>query len=234
MYEPLPTNVRPMKLDVTSEEFVSEWGRCILNKKSDITTLLEIVDPFIKNWEKLLRERNDQKDISYVTLQKLLSKDKEHSLVMIDSWIQWADSTSTVENELLYLFIERVRRFKYYPSLAQPGMVEYVIARDYKLSLKHFIKRIHNLKNRDALLTAVYGSNYDEAVIQEYPDPFILNKDKLTAWHLYLLNLIVSNYNTVERSELTHIHRRNLYIEERTIWDSLRQRLLGSLAPEEP
>lgn len=234
MPKPLPTNVRPMTLDVSSEIFTSEWGRCILDKKYDMTKLITMIKPFVKEWEYQLKQQSKEQNINYVTLCKLLSEDSAESLKMIKCWVSWAESTSTIENELTYLFLERVRRFKYYPTLARPVMVEYVVARDYKLGLKHFIRNVWRQHGRDALLTAEYDVDYDKKISYSYQDPFIFDKDNMSPWHLYLLNLVLSNYNTTERSELTHIHRRNLYIEEKKIWDSIKQRLSSSSVPEEP
>jgi len=233
MYKTLPTNIRPMSLEVSSEIFVSEWGRCIADKKSDTTELMKMIKPFVADWETQLRQQAQETNLHYTTLCKLLSKSIPESLSMVRCWVSWAESTSSIENELTYLFLERVRRFKYYPTLAKPTMVEYVIARDYKLGLNHFIRNVWKRHNRDAHLTAEYGVDYDIEIEYAYPDPFLFNKTHLNQWQVYLLNLMLTNYNTTERSDLTHMHRRNLHVEEKNIWDSIKQRLSDNSTPED-
>lgn len=220
---------RPMPMDVKTTTFIAEWKKCILDDSFDTTDLFAMLEPFLEHWEKQLRKQDPTEHINYSTLCSLLSDDMELSLNKISRWLSWADSTSTVKNELAYIFLERIRKFKYYPSLARPIMVEYVIARDFKLALKHYITGIWRKVHRDALLTAEYGVDFDIELDYSYPDPLIYKQlEKLNNWQQYLLKLIIEQYSSKERSELTLIHRRNLYIEEKKIWDLIKLKLLDS------
>lgn len=233
MSKPNANAKRPMPLNVSTETFIGEWGRCIDDKASDTTELIKMLQPFVTHWESQLRNQTQAYHINYVTLCKLLSSDIDSSLSMIRAWLNWADNTSTVQNELTFLFLERVRKFKYYPTLAKPIMVEYVIARDFKLALRQYITSIWRKTNRDAHFQAEYDVDYDEEIVYDYSDSIIVRDLKLDSWQNYLIDLILSNYSTVERSNLTLMHRRNLYTEENKIWDLIRLKLLDSSAQED-
>jgi len=117
-----------MPMDVETIPFITEWKKCILDSSNDTTKLFVMLDPFLKHWERQLRRQDDIEHINYTTLCCLLAEDKINALESISNWISWVESTSTIKNELTYIFLERIRKFKYYPSLARPFMVEYIIA----------------------------------------------------------------------------------------------------------
>lgn len=220
---------RPMPLEVDTETFIAEWKKCILDKSSDTQHLFIMLEPFLDHWESQLKRKSEVEHINYSTLCSLLSDNPETSLLMIKKWIEWVQSTSNIKNELSYIFLERVRRFKYYPSLARPIMVEYVIARDFKLALKHHITGIWRKIHRDAHYIAEYDVDFDLEFDYSYVDTLVYKEiEKLTNWQQYLLKLILDQYSSKDRSELTLIHRRNLYIEEKKIWDLVKLKLLDN------
>lgn len=226
MYKVLPTNTRPMQLEVTSEEFALEFKTALSSPDSDVTKLLEISQPHLDKWEQQLTGYTTEKDIGYVTLCRLLSPDSSNkALEMVKCWVMWAKSSSSIREELQYLFLQRIRKFKYHPSLARPVMVEYIVARDFKLGLRHFILYVYRKQGRDALFRADQTDTIDILYAEEPPDYLLLENTGLNQWQSYLLHLIVSGDNSITRAKLAHYKRRNLYREEQKIWQLLNKKL---------
>lgn len=220
---------RPMPMDEETQNFIQEWKCCILDDNSNTNKLFLMLEPFFLHWEKQLKRQDKIEHINYSTLCCLLSKENKNSLKMIECWLNWVEKTSTINSELSYIFLERIRKFKYYPTLAKPIMVEYVIARDFKLALKQQIVNVWRKVHRDAHLLADYDVDFDKEVDYSYLDPLVYKQlEKFNNWQQYLLKLILDQYSSKDRSELTLIHRRNLYIEERKIWDLVKLKLLDN------
>ena len=135
MYKTLPTNRRPLPLKVESSIFVNTWKACIADKQSDLTYVLCMMEPVFVHWERLLKARDLKEDINFLTLCRMLDPDPSVALNKIKKWVAWAESSSSVKEELIYIFIERMRKFKYSPSSASDRMVEYVVAKDFKRGL---------------------------------------------------------------------------------------------------
>ena len=173
MYKKIPTNKKPFPASVPTEKFQEEWLKCIGNKDSNVCSLLEIMKPAFSHWEKLLLGTADRADIGFVTLCQLLDKDPETSLQKLNCWVEWVLKNSDIISELQYIFLERVRKFKYKPSLAAPIMVEYIAARDFKLGIYHQIRMIHRLSKREATF---YIDDYEFDMMSEteLPDYLLL------------------------------------------------------------
>ena len=224
MYKTLPTNRRPLPLKVESSTFGDLWKSCILDKQSDLTTILQMMEPVFNHWEMLLRTKDFNQDINLLTLCRMLDPDPSEAISKIESWVLWADSSSSVIEELIYIFIERIRKFRYTPSSASDKMIEYIVAKDFKRGLYHHIRAINRLKTRDALF---YSETFDEndfAINTVFPDFYVLNIIKSNNWKSYLFHLISQGYSTTERSELTKLHRRNLYKEEKKLCQLVKQK----------
>ena len=224
MYKTLPTNRRPLPLKVESSIFANTWKACIADKQSDLTYVLCMMEPVFVHWEKLLKAKDLKEDINFLTLCRMLDPDPSVALSKIKKWVAWAESSSSVKEELIYIFIERMRKFKYTPSNASDRMVEYVVAKDFKRGLHHHVRAINRLKARDALF---YSETFDEndfGINTVFPDFYVLNIIKSNTWNSYLFHLISEGYSTVERSELTKLHRRNLYKEEKKLCQLAKQK----------
>ena len=104
-------------------------------------------------------------------------------------------------------------------------MVEYIVAKDFKLGLYHHIRYILRLVERDAIYHAETEQNILILTYTEMPDWLFLKKINIdfNKWQSYLFYMIKEGYTSIQRSELTKIHRRNLYKEEQKIWQSLKQ-----------
>lgn len=228
MYKTLPQNCRSLPLHVDGGEFSKEWLRCISDKESDLTELIEMMQPVFQHWKRKLLSIDMKDDINYLTLCRLLSPDSDKALKLIKNWIDWAEINSTIIEELEYLFVIRTRKFKYKPALARSSMIEYIVARDFKHGLYHHIRFANRLKERDALYHSESIENIEIAVEFDTPDYFLLDAIKNNEWDSYLFHLISQGYTSVERSTLTKIHRRNLYKEEKEIWDLAKQKLFDS------
>lgn len=227
MYKKLPKNTRPLALEIETEDFVEEWKKCVTDKQSDLSILIDMMNPVFIKWENLLSKKDLSDDIGYTTLCKLISPNPEEAKETISLWLQYIENTSDFMSEIQYIFIERMRKFKYVPTLASSIMVEYVVAKDLKLALYHHIRYVSRLINREALYHSDIESNLEIQIEEELPDFFLLkNIDAdLNPWQSYLFFMIKEGYSSVKRSELTRIHRRNLYKEEQTIWHLIKQKL---------
>ena len=223
----LPTNCRPLQLDHSSEDFASEWSKCINNKASDLTKILEMMEPAFDYWEHLFLKREDKSDILYVTLCKLLSPKPNEAIEKIKIWLNWIEANSDLKSEFVYIFIERVRKFKFAPTKAAPVMLEFVVAKDFKYGIYHHIRGILRLINRDAFFSASLETDLEILVFEEPPDFLLLRKIDMntTNWQSYLFSLLKKGYSSIKRSEFTNIHRRTLYNEEQKLWEHLKQLL---------
>ena len=227
MYKTLPTNTRPLALDITPKEFTQEWVKCVQDKTSDLSTVLSMMQPVFDNWKCLLSTTVEKDDISYITLCKLLSPEPEKAREYIDLWLEWIKVNSDIISELQYIFIERIRKFRYVPTLANAKMIEYIVAKDLKLGIYHHMRYTLRLLGREALYHADIEENLEVQIVEIVPDFLLLKKiDKgLNKWQSYLFYMIREGYSSVHRSELTKIHRRNLYNEEKKIWHLIKQTL---------
>jgi hypothetical protein len=217
MYKTLPTDRRALPLQADSSIFVASWKQCILDKKSDLTEVLEMMEPVFIRWEELLTLRDLREDINFLTLCRMLDPDPEIALAKVKKWTEWAETSSSIKDELIFIFIERVRKLRYPPASASNKMVEYIVAKDFKRGIHHHIRAITRLKSRDALF---YSETFDENEFEKYityPDYFVLNMLRSNKWNSYLFHLISEGYTIGQRSELTKLHRRNLYKEEKKL-----------------
>ena len=198
---------------------------CILDKTSDMTRLLEVIDPFISKWEDLLTGKEETKDINYIALCRMLSpKDPAIAIEKISSWVQSIHAPGSVYDELVYLFIERVRRIKYKPKLAKPLAIEHIVANDFRMGLNHVIRGACRRIERDAFTKAESYEKIEIPVLVEYADYLLIENLNLDRWESYLLHLLKQGFSSVERSQLTHFHRRSLYTQEQNLWHLLKQK----------
>ena len=228
MYKMLPTNTRPLKLKHSSEEFTQEWIRCIQDKTSDLSKIITMMRPVFKHWGQLLSAGTAKDDIGHTTLCRLLSpSSQEEALSKIKLWLQWIKANSDITSELQYIFLERMRKFRYTPTLASPIMVEYLIAKDFKLGIYHHIRYTLRLLAREALYHSEMEANLEIPTDGSQIDWLLLKniETELTTWQSYLLFMIKQGYSSIKRSELTKIHRRNLHNEEKKIWHLIKQTL---------
>ena len=184
-----------------------------------------MMEPVFDRWEHFLLRKNYDIDINFLTLCRMLSADPDLALSKIDNWIEWAQSSSSIKEELQLIFLERVRKIKYTPDIASDKMVEYVVARDFKRALHHHIRAINRLRYRDCLF---HADIFDEIEIEAYTeevDFWVLDRIKSNKWNSYLFHLISEGYTSVQRSELTKIHRRTLYNEEKKLCQLLKPKL---------
>ena len=99
--------------------------------------------------------------------------------------------------------------------------------KDLKLGIYHHMRYILRLLKREALYHADIDNTFEIPMLTETPDFLLLNKIDigLNKWQSYLFHMIREGYTSVQRSELTKIHRRNLYNEEQKIWHLIKQTL---------
>jgi hypothetical protein len=216
----MPTAQRPMPtLEVNSEQFTTEWRRCWENPAYDMSYLVQIATPFIVYWESLLTKPGP-KDINYVSLCSLLSHNQNQAVSDISKWIEYAEQTTTLREELIMIFVEHVRTANYYPTFASARNSEFVIARDYKLRIKLAIQQsrteeidyCRNATSLDQLATADY-----------HPDHLLIKNMGLDQWESYLLSWFKTGRATFDIAKTIHVPTETLKREEKYLWDYLKQ-----------
>jgi len=224
MEDPLPTNCRPLNLNHSSEEFSQEWRNCILDASSDLTCIIDMMEPAFLHWGKVFLKKEHEPDMLYTTLCKLLSSEKAKAEEKITLWLDWVDKNSTLEDEFKFIFIERVRKFKYIPEQATPIMVEFIVAKDFKYGIYHQIRSVTRLLKRDALFSANFENDFEISVFEEPADILLLKTIEINTnnWQSYLFSLLKRGYTSIKRSEFTKIHRKTLYNEETKLWEHLK------------
>jgi len=224
MYKKVSTSTRPLPLKITSEDFAEEWLKCVSNKSADLSKLLEMMHPVFDTWRKQILLKEGIDEINFTTLCRLLSLKPSKALEKIDLWANWVENNSSIINELQYIFLERIRKFKYKPSSAKPIMIEYIVARDFKLGIYHHMRKILRLINRDAIYNLEDKYDFEIAITFKTPDYLLLKNIGLTPWQSYLFYLLKQGYSSTARSKLTKLHRRNLHKEEKQIWLLLKRK----------
>lgn len=217
----LPTNTRPLFLEGPSIELASEWKKCIKDRKSDLTYLMKMLEPVFIHWVKLLQgEEIVTKDINYVTLCRLISKDQNEAYERIHSYVI---STEDLLSEIHLIFVKRIRKMRFCPTLATPLRVEYIIASYLKWDIYNSIifttERLKRNTPHYPIIELPFEENYFEKVLLREI------RDKFSELQYYLYYLISHGFNLDERSEITNFDRRNLYKEEKIIWHLIKKKL---------
>lgn len=225
MLRTLPKNQKPLSNDTDTSALVAEWKNVCLDKKSDLTTIYQIVRPALLHWESILKSGNYIEDINIYTLLKLLSSDIKRGLKILKTWVTEIERTSSILDELTFVFIERIRNVKYIPRANSDIIIEYVIARDLKFGLKDHILSFWATyrRNNPSIKTDIEVEDLE--YYDKLPDYYIIDTIKKDYWLYYLCSLIYEGYTSIQRSELTHIKRQNLYREEKELWQLLKSKL---------
>lgn len=219
LYKKLPTNQRPLALNVESKIYVEEWRRCWEDKNRDMTNLVTMAEPAINTWAAMLT-REQAPDINITSLCAFLDPDPTEALAKIDDWITWCNTHTTVKDQLWYLYIKHVRTANYFPSFANPLMAEYVLTRDFKFQLKEDIKK--------AKVRYYVEEPYDPKFTQvgytpTHPDYLLIKNLGLTNWETYLLWWVGNGLTYRHAAETTHIPFDTLRRELRYIWHLLKK-----------
>ena len=219
LYRILPTDTRSMPLRCEPEEFAQEYHACRQNPDRPTDNLYRLVTPFFEHWDQMLRDHNQPKDINYAALCQRLVPTGETPFELLNHYVNWADQVSSVREELELLFFERLRHIRYYPTAANPRMVEYVVAMDFRNYLKNRIQYSgrHPIDIPSPELT--FSSLEVEDV---HPDHLLLKNLGLDAWESYLLTLMKKGLSALEIAELTRLPRKTFAQEESEIWHKLK------------
>lgn len=220
-YRILPTDSRAMPLHCTSSEFVTEYLACRQNPKRPTNHLYFLVAPFFDHWVSMFTEPSYSKDLNYIALCQRLRPREDEPLKLLQEYVDWANQTSSLREELELLFFERLRELRYYPKLASPKMAEYVIAMDFRNYLKDRIVRSAAYPIDIPSPELTFKSLRVEMV---YPDLLLLKNLGLNAWESYLLQLLKLGMSTLEISTLMRLPRKTFANEEQELWHRLKQK----------
>ena len=108
LYRWVPTNQRPLRLHVDSETFTQEWCACWADPTRDANPLVEMADPALRSWERMLR-RQDPPDINILSLCAGFNSEIPIAIDMIDHWITQVEQTRSVHEQLQWLMVYALR-----------------------------------------------------------------------------------------------------------------------------
>jgi hypothetical protein len=226
MYKVLPTDTRPMPLEVSSKSFATAWKKCFEGKRSDLTELFTVIQPFLFHWEQLLTNVEYNKDIHYISMCTRLSHDEDTALAMIRTWLTYLKRLDvSVQEELQFIMMRKIRNFRFFPEKAEPEVAEWAFAQYFKMGL---LDRIQAISKKGAAVTTVSLEELEETheytYHSSYPDTMLVRSLHLDSWDSYLLYLLRQGTNSSGMSMLMHLPRATFFEEERFLWDSLRQK----------
>jgi len=225
MLRTLPNSQKPLSSDTDTSALVAEWKSVCLDHSSDLTNIYTIIKPSLVHWEKILSSGRYIEDINIYTLVNLLSEDVNQGAIILKTWVSETKRTSSILDELTFIFIKRMRKVKYIPRANSDKIIEYVIARDLKLGLKDEILSFWSRYRRENSFNVNEISTDNFVYYDKLPDYYLVDTIKKDYWLYYLCSLIYQGYTSIQRSELTHIKRQNLYREEKELWHLLKSRL---------
>lgn len=219
IYKICPTHNRAMPLTASCETFVKEYRACWEDVDRDTAKLYEIVSEFISYWDNMLSRSSSTKDINYITMCRYLAPFGDPP-TLIREWSKAARLTSSVKEELELIFFSRLRRLSYFPTKASPKIAEYVIAKDFRNSLKDSIKSRphHPIDRPEPAIT------FEKLAVEDpRPDHLLLKNAGLDGWESYILELLRLRTPILEVCALTHIPNRTISRDERRVWNQLNQ-----------
>jgi hypothetical protein len=181
----LERDVRAMPLSCSAGQFYHEWHQCWEDETRDTTRLFELVEPFIQRWADHLRNPTEAQEINFVSLMGLLQSNGD-PFELVHNWTTIQDTNSSVEEELRFLFLERLRGIRFWIARhSSATYYEYMIARDFKLFLRNRIRDCWTA-------TRERPTQYIELAYEpEYPDWFMIQHLGVNHWHSYLGDYIL-------------------------------------------
>lgn len=212
-----PTEIHALHLQVDTREFMKEWKTCIEDHRYDMGKLLEILEPYITHWYKLLTDPSYLRDIQIASLYLCLDKYDYGGLDVVSTWTSQVDD---LKAELRYVACEVVRNTQYFPNAAKPIMAEYVFALLYRNYLKDHIRRQLNLD--PIAITDDETILNSQTIEYENCDSLLLEHATSSRWERYLLYLISNGFNTIEIANITKLPRETFYYEEKHLWEQLK------------
>jgi hypothetical protein len=175
--------------------------------------LLSVLDPFFERWKRQL-ETGIAEHLDYIALHIMLAAKLQEPEEACRVWLRRVRLLSSVREELEYIFIYSLRKMNRFPERARPYTVEYIISQRFRNYLEMSIEKAW--RHRSPVVQTEEACYYLEC-----PDYLLLSNLHLSPRDSYLLYLLQQNMNSVERGELVHLHRFDLYHKERPLWQRL-------------
>lgn len=201
--------IHALHLEVPVEVFLQEWKNSIGKPDYDISYFLEILQPFVRHWIRLLTEPGFY-DLQSIALFNQLEIDGDPREILE----RWLETLVSLEAELNYLLIYMIRKLRYFPSLAKPIKAEYIFASRFRLLLRTQLRNFQTLNLE----------NYTESLEHQdiLPDILLLKHLSLDAWGHYLFFLLCQGYTINELESIVKIPRETYYYEGVNIWQQLK------------
>lgn len=192
---------------INSKQFKKVWVAALQDKKSDLTELISLLNPFLEYVLKELYSKNDS--FFLLSLLSLIDKDLNKSLKKLNFFLK----TKDVREEIIFCIISRCRHLKKIPKRAKPLMAEYYFVLDFKYALSKLIK-----KQKHFFLE-------ENNTTQYYSDIFYFDKSFMDPWQKYLYYMYGWGYNTTEISQLTKLSRKTLIKDKEKLCQCLKLKL---------
>lgn len=201
----IPKRNLPDSID--SKSFKKVWIAALQDKKSDLTELMLLLNPFL---EYVLQELYFKKDSFFLlSLLSLIDEDLSKSLKKLNLFLKTKDT----REEIILCIISRCRQLKKIPARAKPYMVEYYFVLDFKYAFSKLIKK------------QKYIFLEEDTLSHFYSDIFYLDKSFMDPWQKYLYYMYGCGYNTTEISQLTNLSRKTLIKDKEKLCQCLKLRL---------
>lgn len=188
-----------MPLEAPPEEFAKLFRAIVGDSNADVTELMNISRPFITYWADNLRMKFP--DVQIVSLLRLLDRDLDVSISMVDQWIASVEETHSLEEELTEVYLESLRSLSYCPARAKPRKVEYIVALQFKRRLKDLIKVHH------PVIKTIEGQ---QTTTQKDIDWYLLKKLTADTWDESLIFWICRGYDAEDISRTTYISKETI------------------------
>jgi hypothetical protein len=186
--------------------------------KGDATPLFNMLTNWFKHWKYLLKQPEYEKDVVYVSMCHKLNSPTIPGHELIKYWIHYVEKELGMDliEELQITFLEFLRSLRYWPPVANPIVMELVVANGFKHALIRKIKSVRTLN-----IKAMPPAELVEEPI--HPDYLFIRNLNLTAWERYLIEITFDEHSSRDRADLAVIARKTFEVEEKQLWNRVSQ-----------
>lgn len=141
LFKRLKKEVRPLKIPTSNQAFVKEWLACRHDSKRNLTKLTYMLEPFVKEYAKMIFYQDVPKDINFVSMCSLLEAEEKYDFQSIlEKYISVTGNLEDIEQEIWLSIFVTLRKLKFNPDKAKDIMTEYAIVLNWKGRYKNYIR----------------------------------------------------------------------------------------------
>lgn len=211
--------INPLSEGVSISEFDRYFRLIIRGDKRYIEHVQFMLQPYVAYWIKHLKYPTEQAaDIQKLILVKDLTYYHKDPLQAIDDYVFQIELFSSLEEELNYMIIKTLLKFKKIYSAATDLAMAKAFAVRYRKVLRDSILR---------LLRRTIDKKYhvrnikDKFHIDIHPDYLYLKNMELTEWESYLFELRSHDLDLYQISDICKIQRETFFYEDKELWKKL-------------